>query len=478
MNTTLNNIPDDKEEQLLEKDKNIYITHSSHEIHNPVTPEKLEHLKSVQNLPFHRRIFRTMKNGSLRGCVITWIRITMGIGVFAVPFFMTKMGGLLGLITIFVAGIINYKSFIYIFEASEYTGINNFSSIVEKLLPKWILKIFQVTMFLELVSIMLLYTLASWNLFEFFAYYIGFFKEEWLVNKNTLKFDEYNLNVFLWRLAFFFIVFIISFRNLLKKTMESTRIISLFFVISLFTLLIYLLIQAPFFRSYYQEKNELIITPIAKKIDLCWIESFFAFLLTYNIQVNALDIKRELFHPTFKRVTKLVRISLSLEIIWGLLLATAGYFSLGDCYTPELLLLRKPIHPNGIMETFMRIFLAFFFIFLIAGLSTFNVSLKNFIMQMMNIKQITKRQYYFYSVFPFVAILLVSLALPYIIIAINIFGLTIYNVNAYLIPYLLKYEMHKRKGKKFSSILYLLGCIFLFVLSIVGTVYNLMHLEI
>ena len=475
---SMDNIPDipDKEEQLLpDKKKELYITHSNHDVHNPVTPAKLEEYRSVQNLPFHRRFFRTMKNGSLRASIITWVRMTMGIGVFALPFFMTKMGGVLGLVTVLIAGIMNYLSFMYIFEASEYTGINNYASIVEKLLHKRILQVFKFTMFSEFVSIILLYTLASWNLFEFFAYYIGFFKEEWLVDKKTLKFDEYNLYVFLYRVGFFFLV---CFRNLLKKTMESTRIISLCFIIALFILITYLIAQAPIFRNFYKDKDELIIAPIATKFDLCWIEAFFAFLLTYNIQINALDIKRELFHPTFRRIRKVVRYSLTIETAGGLLIAAAGYFSLGETYTPPLLLLRKPINASGIMEIFMRIFLGFFFIFLIAGLSTFNVSLRNFIIQLLNIEKMTKKQYYFWSIFPFVSILCVSIAVPYIIVAINLFGLTVYNVNAYLIPYLLKYEMLKRKGEKFFSIIYLTGFSVMLVMSIAGTVYNLMHLEV
>ena len=439
--------------------------------------DSLNRLERIQKMKFHNRIFRKMGEGSLRGSIITWLRMTMGIGVFAVPYFMIKLGGLTGLFFIILTGIINYKTFMYIFQASEYTQINNYPDIVGELLGLKMYKFFTITMFIEFVSIILLYTIASWNLFEFFCYYLGFFKEEWVVNFKTLKFDEYNPEVFLLRVVFFFCVFWITFKNLLKKKMEGTRFISLCFILCLFSLIFYIIIQAPIFRNYYKSLNLLKLAPISKKVNIDWIESFFAFLLTYNIQINALDLKKELLHPTFKRVTKVLRYSISIEILGGILLGVGGYYSLGDNFTPSLILLRKPIFPEGTMELIMRILLLFFFIFLIAGLSTFNVSMKNFIIQMSKIKNMTKTKYYIISILPFVIIYIISIIMPYIIVIINLFGLTIYNINAYLIPFLLKYKMAKIKGKKYWSFYYLFLFFLFLILCIFGTIYNFLHFE-
>lgn len=441
------------------------------------SPRSLSNLQKIQKMNFHNRIFRKMGQGSLRGSIITWLRMTMGIGIFAIPYFMIKLGGLVGVFFIFLTGIVNYKTFLYIFQASEFTQINNYPDIVGELLGLRMYKVFRVTMFVEFVSIILLYTLASWNLFEFFCYYLGFFKDEWVLNFQTLRFDEYNPELFLMRVIFFFCVFWITFKNLLKKTMEGTRFISLCFIISLFSLILYIIIQAPIFRNHYKSLNLLKTSPISKPLNLNWIESFFAFLLTYNIQINALDLKKELLHPTLKRIKKVVRYSISIEIIGGILLGIAGYFSLGDNFTPSLILLRKPILPGGVMELIMRILLLLFFIFLIAGLPTFNVPLKNFIIQMSGIQRLSRQQYYVISILPFFLIYLVSIFIPYIIVIINLFGLTIYNIDAYLIPFLLKYRMMKIEGKRYWSYFYLF-LFFLFLgLCILGTIYNFLHFE-
>ena len=57
----------------------------------------------------------------------------------------------------------------------------------------------------------------------------------------------------------------------------------------------------------------------------------------------ALDIKKELFKPTMRRLQKICAISISTEIIGGVILSTVGYLALGDRFTPSLLFLRRNI---------------------------------------------------------------------------------------------------------------------------------------
>lgn len=102
--------------------------------YNPTTEEGVMKLHLIRKMPFFKRNCREIKDGSLRGAIITWVRLSMGVGVFAVPFFMKKLGALLGILTVLIAGLINYKTFIYIFEASEYTGKNTYPEVVKKVL--------------------------------------------------------------------------------------------------------------------------------------------------------------------------------------------------------------------------------------------------------------------------------------------------------------------------------------------------------
>ncbi len=107
----------------------------------------------------------------------------MGIGGFAVPFYMTELGWLTGIIFVIIAGTINFLTFMIIFEMSDKKKINTYPDLVQSILGDTVFKIFRVTMLVEFLSVALLYCLASWNLFQYFGYYVGLFKEEWFINK-------------------------------------------------------------------------------------------------------------------------------------------------------------------------------------------------------------------------------------------------------------------------------------------------------
>ena len=45
-----------------------------------------------------------------------------------------------------------------------------------------------------------------------------------------------------------------------------------------------------------------------------------------------MDIRKELFHPTFERVKKVCNLSVFYIIIFALLVSGSGYLALGDTY--------------------------------------------------------------------------------------------------------------------------------------------------
>ena len=114
---------------------------------------------------FFKRNFRKIENGSLRGTIITWIRIAMGIGVFAIPYFVSIVGMTTGLIFVIIAALINFLTFLIIFEASEFTNLQTYPEIVRYMFGESAFKFFKITMFMEYLSVTLLYALASWSLF-------------------------------------------------------------------------------------------------------------------------------------------------------------------------------------------------------------------------------------------------------------------------------------------------------------------------
>lgn len=83
--------------------------------YNPDSREGLRNLNKIRKMGFFKRNFRKIENGSLRGTVITWIRIAMGIGVFAIPYYVSLVGMTTGLVFVVLASITNYSTFLIIF---------------------------------------------------------------------------------------------------------------------------------------------------------------------------------------------------------------------------------------------------------------------------------------------------------------------------------------------------------------------------
>ena len=51
--------------------------------------------------------------------VLYWLWMTMGIGVLTLPHYVSQLGLLGGCLAIFVAGVLSYIKFIFIFSTSE-----------------------------------------------------------------------------------------------------------------------------------------------------------------------------------------------------------------------------------------------------------------------------------------------------------------------------------------------------------------------
>lgn len=73
----------------------------------------------------------------------------------------------------------------------------------------------------DVASTVMIYTLVSWNLFEYCLYFFGFAKDEWIINWETLAFDEDNVSVRNIRFIFFSSVFLFTIPLFLKKSLDD-----------------------------------------------------------------------------------------------------------------------------------------------------------------------------------------------------------------------------------------------------------------
>ena len=346
--------------------------------------EMLDRLKVKREQGFFNRNFSALKGGSLRAVVIFWIRMTTGIGIMALPFYMKQLGIVVGSLVVLLAGILSYFSFKYIFSAQYFTGKKDMVEITKKFLPGWIVSVYSYTLIIDVLSSMQIYIIVSWNLFTYFIYIFGFANPDWIKNPETLEFKDYNTQVILIRVIFLHVVFFITIPFLLKRDLESMKIISFLFMLALLFVILILFAQTPlFYKEYHQNpdptKNttyELIYKPF-------WNLKFFGYLfsiiLAFYVQPFVMTLRKELLVPSMTRLKKVARLSVGIELILFISLGSLCYFIFGDKYTTNLIILRKPLKGYTIFEWIFRGGLILFFLFNTIGIPFFNVSLRNMI---------------------------------------------------------------------------------------------------
>ena len=342
----------------------------------------IEHLEQQRNRSFFQRNFRIPKGGSLRSVVLYWVRMTTGIGIMALPFYISQMGLGVGALAVILAGVISYFGFIFIFEAHEFTGKKDLVEISVKLLPRWITKVFKYSLILDIFGFMLGYLVLSWNLFCYLLCVFNLADSSWISDPNTMEFKQYNPMVILIRVVYLHVVFLISIPFLLKRSLESLRLVSFIFICSLFFLILMIFIQMPLYYSQYHHSKDhkqethvfyFFNTNPNPKI----VEYFFSIMLSYYAQPFVMTFRKELLVPSMTRLKKVTRISVSLEMVLFLIFGSIVYFVLGDKFTPKVVLMKKALDGYEVFEWIFRAGVIFFYLSNTIGICAFNVPLRD-----------------------------------------------------------------------------------------------------
>ena len=434
------------------------------------TPENLQKLDEIRKLSWFDRTFRRMDSGSLRGVIIMWIRMTLGIGILTLPYYVKQFGAVTGVAVIAIAALLNIFTYRFIFEASFYTDKKNYSDLIEELLGKNTLAVFKWTFLMDIVSTMMVYCIVSWSLFEYILYFLQIGGDQlntWIVNMDKLEFDEYHPSMVKIRAGFFAAVFVLTIPLFLKKNLESLQKVTIGYLFALFLLVFIILSEVPFFK--HARRNEDIQFHPFKKPELGWIEAFFGLCMSFYVQPFIFSLRGELLLPSLKRTKKIAKTSVSIEAVIFIVLGVAGYFALGDKYTTDMLILRKPYDgKNEISETIFRVTIAIFFLLNTLGLAMYNPSLREYLYPYINIKS-ERVKFAVVSLVPFFIICFVAFAYPYITNVIGFFSVTVYNFNGYIIPIMMKIKILKLKSEPLYKRATAYGVLALFILlGIVG----------
>jgi len=381
--------------------------------------------------------------------------MTMGVGVLALPFYLSKFGIITGVGALFLGALMCYISYRFIFQSSVRTGIKEYSELVDDLIPSYIAKAFKFTFTLDYMAVLIVYSVVGWNLFEYLAYYCGLMKKEWVINEATMEFDEYRWEVFTIRAIYFLVVYVALIPLFMKESLEKLKNLSMIFLGVMITLIIIIMIEDPFFRNAYQNNGTLEVEYYSKTPTLQWIPFFFSMILFFYVQPFILSLRKEVLDPSFQRLNKISTISVLCELGIYAVFGVASYACLGDKYVPPLMIMRTPYPDKStITEIIFKLGVFLFFLLNTIGISCYNPSIRQYLMKFSNMAN-KDLEYKLLSLVPFAVACVTGILMPNIITIFGFLGLTVCNFNGFIIPALMKANLElRRNGSK--AVIY--GC--------------------
>lgn len=419
------------------------------------TSEALVRLHNTRQLSTHKRLFQSMRVGSLRSVVIMWIRICSGIGLLTLPYYCKQFGLIEGAIVIAAAACLNYLPAKDIFQAVSDSGKTKYPELIEHYFGRKMRRIFDFSYTIDMFSQILLLQVACYNCLQYIMYMtkITDGHPEWFSNIERLEFNEYNRDILIIRTVFIVTVTLLLVPFFLKDNLRDYKTITYTYLTLLFLLVAFLVGQAPFFVQNLPPSKRTV--QFFKPFKMENISNFGGIMLSFYVQPYVFSLYEELVEPNLRRLFKIAKIATFFEFVGLSTIALIGYYSLGDEYTPYVFFLRTPYEGvNMIVEWCFRITVILFFFSMIVGIPMYNPSLKTQIYDLLMIDYPTNSQKRYVSLIPLFIASLLSILYPHVTSIFNIVATTVCNLNGYLLPTAMKLKREVQNGNvHFSSCL-------------------------
>ena len=391
-----------------------------------------------------------------------FLRLTLGAGIFTLPYYVGKFGYIMGLFFILLAGLLSIQSYFEIIDASHESKMNSYFEIIQHYLGDKFVTIFKFTYFLDLSSTPICSMIVIYSLMKLLLGVLKIAKLEWIKDEYKGDWNEDMYEVQLVRAGFFSLFYLVSVPFFLKKNLYFLQKVNFLILISLVLLMVYTIAELPFFGVAL---NELTTKVPIKKFQINWFENIFALLMAFYAQPFMFTLKEQLLYPTPERMKKTILITMIGEISIFILIGFVGYFCLGDKYTPDFVYQRQPYaNKNAISELVFHILMVVFFLCVILGLAIYNPTIRDYFYDIFNFKKDSKITYYLVSLVPFAFFSLFCFLKPDITFVLNISGVTFSNFNGFIIPGLITAKRQYAVGNYFhlTYSLFKLSCLIIF----------------
>ena len=310
-----------------------------------------EEVEEIDKRTWCKRTFGKMNPGSLRGSIFNLCILSLGTGLLAIPQKIGYMSMVLSPIVIILSGIANLWSLNILVNMFIKFELNNYESVVNRLLGNKTSIFLGIIMCINQLGIIILYQVILYKLIGGVINEIG--------NFGYLSVEDFSSNSFWNKLWIKFavcygITCFILFPLCLLSNASKMRYASTFGIISLFFLIFIVVIECPFYIKKYiiEEKQEVNYFDILSglKGNMKLLQSIVTVFYAFSCHVGAFPVLQTLHNPTERRVKKVLRRAISIDIISYLIIGASGYLT-QPLNTPDLIIERNKLFDKDWLMT-------------------------------------------------------------------------------------------------------------------------------
>ncbi len=326
----------------------------------PIKEDQLEET-IIDTRPFYKKIFGKMSPESFRGALFNLCILSLGSGCLAVPQKISYISLFFSPFIIIFAGCVNLWGLLLLSYLYSKYKIKRYDLLVQKLYGKNLGTLLSITMIVNQFGIILVYHVILYKLLG------GVINEIWGYGYRDIDsfLKDSFWGTFKWKffVSYGLTIFIILPLSLLKNV-SKMRYTSTLGILSIFFLILVVLIQCPFFiKDWWNDNytkrhlNKFNIKASFGK-DLKFLKSVTTFFYGFSCHVGAFPIMNSLKNASKKKIDKVFKIGLLIDIICFLIIGFSGYLT-QPIDTPDLIIERRKIFKKDILMTIAQIFFIF-----------------------------------------------------------------------------------------------------------------------
>jgi amino acid permease len=387
------------------------------------------------------RLFAPISPSSLRLAVINIIICIVSNSFFVFPIAFRAYGIYVGVALLFASNVMNFLTCKFIYEASEYINDNNYLKIIGVLLGERFVKVAKFTFLMDYFSNYMISILMGWNITQYILVCQKLIGPEAIINNDTLEVNPYNPQVLNFRLMFLVVVFIVFTPIISGKNQELLKYIMIGYLGAFLVFIFYSSYDLLDFYDYYNSIGKYQITYYTT-FSGEWLKYLFIIITAFYIQPSLMTMKAEIQNPNLRRVIKSARIAYIYLTFISIMCGLYCYLCLGDIFTSDVFMLRKSFEGKK-RETIYKSILAIIALMSLLYAKFYHSNMKTFLAY----NYLNQSQAQFLYLIPWIGALMLTLAYPKIIDFLGYNSVTIFILNGYCFPIMLKRKILALSGK-------------------------------